>query len=86
MTLEEASGPPIEVWPDNLAAVNVFICLSTQWRTGMTGPTGLDYAAIPEVMRMSSLPRSEWPEVFECIRVMEDAALEQIRKNAKAKK
>lgn len=78
--MEEASGPPVEVWPDNIRAVNVFIAMSTQWRTGMNGATGMDYSALPEVMRMTSIPRRDWSEIFESIRVMEDAALEQMRK------
>lgn len=80
MTVEEAGGEAVEVWPDNLAAVNVFIAMSTQWRTGMNGATGMDYSALPEVMRMTGIPRRDWSELFEAIRVMEDAALEQMRK------
>lgn len=85
MTLEEASGPPIEIWPDNLATVNAFIAMSTQWRTGgMSGlPSGLDYAALPPVLRMTGIPRADWPDVFDGIRVMEDAALEVLRKQKK---
>lgn len=54
--------------------------MSTQWRTGMAGATGLDYVALPAVLRMTSVPRGEWPEVFESIRVLEDAALEVMRR------
>lgn len=54
--------------------------MSTQWRTGMNGATGMDYSALPEVMRMTNIPRRDWPEIFESIRVMEDAALEHMRK------
>lgn len=57
----------------------MFIQLSTQWRTGMSGATGLDYNAIPNVMRLAGVPRADWPETFELIRVMEDAALEKMR-------
>lgn len=41
---------------------------------------GLDYKALPEVLRMTAIPRKEWSEIFDGIRVMEDAALEQIRR------
>lgn len=80
MTLEEASGPAVGIWPDNLAAVNVFIALGTQWRVGMAGATGLDYGAIDPVMRLVGVPRAERLEVFEDLRVLEDAALETMRK------
>jgi hypothetical protein len=66
-------------------AVNTFIAASTQWRTGMAGPTGLDYQAIESTFRMTRVPRSEWPHVFDDLRTMEDAALEQIRLTQKEK-
>lgn len=75
MTIEEAQGDAVELWPDNLYAANVFIAMSTQWRTGMSGATGLDYNAMPMVMKMGRIPAKEWPAVFEDVRVMEDAAL-----------
>lgn len=68
------------MWPDNIAAVNVFIAMGTQWRIAMNGPTGLDYNALPGVMRLCGVARSEWPEVFESIRTLEDAALGIMRK------
>ena len=79
LTLEEASGPAIEIWPDNLLSVNTFIAMLTQWRTGVGGATGLDYGVMPDVMRMTMVPRREWPQVFEDIRIMEDAGLEAMR-------
>ena len=42
----------------------------------MSGPTGLDYNALPGVMRMSGIPRASWGAVFEDLRQMEDAALQ----------
>lgn len=85
--MEEASGPPVEVFPDNLTTVNVFIAMSTQWRTaGMDGVrTGLDYAALPGVLRLMSVKRSEWTEVFEGVRVMEEVALSKLREQNKRK-
>lgn len=80
MTAEEASGPPVEVWPDNMTTVSAFIAMGTQWRIGMNGPTGLDYAALSHVMRMTGVRRAEWPYVFEGVRIMESAALAEIRK------
>ncbi len=83
LTVEEASGPPTEVWPDSVAAANVFICMSTQWRVAMGGATGLDYNALPNVMRLIGVPRMIYQEIFEDIRVMEDAALETMREDKK---
>lgn len=79
MTLEEASGHA-EVWPDNMPAVNVFTAAATQWRVGSAGAYGLDYGVLPDVMRMLGMPRSAWPQTFDDIRLMEDAALAEMRK------
>jgi hypothetical protein len=80
LTEDEASGPPVEVWEENAAAFQVFTAMVTQWRVGMNGPTGLDYAALEPVMRLTGVPRKEWPGVFADLRLMEDAALEEMRK------
>ena len=75
-----------DVWPDNVRAVNAFIAMSTQWRVGMGGPIGLDYAALPTVLRIGSIPRSEWGEIFETIRVLEDVALLTMREQMESKR
>ncbi len=64
-----------EIWPENLLAVNVFIAMATQWRAGMGGPIGLDYNALPAVMRLVGVPRAQWTETFESLRVMEAEAM-----------
>lgn len=70
-----------EIWPDNLQAINVFISMSTQWRSSGFGTTGLDYGALPAVLRMSGIPRAQWSDIFESIRILEDWALHTMRKN-----
>lgn len=82
--MEEASGPPVEVWPDNELAVDLFQDLATQWlRAGMAGvETGLIYASIPAVFQIRGIPRKQWPQLFDDIRVMEDAALDHFMKRA----
>lgn len=67
------------VWPENVPAVNAFIAMSTQWRTGMAGVTGLDYAALPPVLEMTAVARDEWPDVFDGVRTMEAEALRLMR-------
>ena len=78
MTLEEAQGPAIEIWPDNLLAVNTFIAISTQWRVGMNGPTGLDYNVLYKKLDRMNLDHAQYDDMEEDIRAMEDAALGQI--------
>jgi hypothetical protein len=81
LTLEEAEGDPIGVWPDNLPAINVLLAMGTQWRTGFAGITGLDYGALPEVWRRLKIPPAERDQVFQDLRTAEKAALEQVQLN-----
>ncbi|CAG9177761.1 DUF1799 domain-containing protein [Cupriavidus pampae] len=78
MTVSDVAPADVEVWPDNEKALDVFVQMSTQWRVGMNGPVGLDYSVLPFVMRMQRVPRSEHPEVFESVRVMEHAAMDEM--------
>lgn len=79
MTVEEARGEGVGVWPDNIMAVNVFIAMDTQWRIGANGVTGLDYNALPVVMKMSGVPAKDRADVFEDVRTMEDVALMKMK-------
>lgn len=36
----------VYLWPENVAAWQAFHQVQTQWRTGMAGATGLDYAGV----------------------------------------
>lgn len=74
-TLADYPDAAAELWPDNLLAANAFIAISTQWRTGYSGATGLDYNVIPSVFRLIGIPRLEWADTFECVRVMEAEAM-----------
>jgi hypothetical protein len=62
-----------EILPCNWKTVQLFVSLQTQWRVGMNGPTGLDYAAIPIVARGEKI-RLTASRILG-IRVMEGAAL-----------
>jgi hypothetical protein len=84
--VDEASGPPVEVWPDNMNGINAFIAMSTQWRTGYGGAYGLDYSALPAVMDLIGISASERAEAFDDLRTLEDAALEVIREQQARKR
>ena len=66
LTMEEAH-PDVEIWPDNVETVHCFIGLSTQWKSGVNGVTGLDYAAIP--LEMNDVEGKR--EVFRGLQIME---------------
>ena len=73
--MEEATGPPFELWPDNAVAVNVFTAMSTQWNVGPGGAIGFLYASLPEVWRRLKVPIDKRDAVFDDLRVMEAEAL-----------
>ena len=82
LTIEEATqGQVVEVWPDNLLAVNTFVAMSTQWRVGAMGATGLDYTALIDVMKLIGVPAKNRGDVFEDVRTMEDAALKLMKES-----
>ncbi|WP_232916939.1 DUF1799 domain-containing protein [Pseudomonas corrugata] len=75
MTLADIPDEDYEVWPDNWSAFRLFEAMSTQWRTGMGGASGLDYNALPPVASMLGIKRRELSEAFQDIRVMEAEAM-----------
>lgn len=82
MTLEDyAAEFCTEVWPDNAEAVGVFIDLGTQWRVGPRGPYGVDYNVIPMICDLHEIAPSNRNEILQSIRIMESAALSEMRSN-----
>lgn len=79
LTLEDLAADPVEIWPENVQAYELFCAMDTQWRIGMAGPTGLDYAALPMALRMIGAARADWQQLMADIRVMESAALQAMR-------
>ncbi|SIQ99769.1 DUF1799 domain-containing protein [Pseudacidovorax sp. RU35E] len=75
LTLEEASGDPYDIWPDNAEIFRVFAEMETQWNVGFAGATGLKYESLPIVLRMLGIPRATWPDLFQGLRIMESTAL-----------
>lgn len=81
LTLEEAQGPPVEIWPDNLVAIRLFESMSTQWRTGFKGAYGLDYNVLYRKMDRMHLSAEEFDDIESAIGIMEQAALEKMHEN-----
>lgn len=78
-TPEDYAGDDVEVWPENWPAWVLFCEVSTQWRTGMNGPTGLDYSVVFRLMDEEGLKGQDWRGMLQDIRVIESAALVQMR-------
>ena len=71
----------MEVWPENWQAWVLFCQVSTQWRVGMGGATGLDYGAIYPLLDRIAQDAPEWMDLFEDLQVLERAALKQMSDN-----
>ncbi len=82
--LTEADYPEadIAVCSDNWPAVMFFAALGQgSWNMGSSGPTGLRFETFREVRLARGVRMAEWPDLFTQIRVMEQAALEEIYKD-----
>jgi hypothetical protein len=75
----------VMVWPEHGQALELFAALATQWRTGMSGPTGLDYPAIAAVMELQDIAPEDRRERFDEMRVMEREALDVFSDERQAK-
>lgn len=80
LTLDDLDdGSRAEIWPENITATSVFDAMGTQWRISHAGATGLDYSALPAVLRLQGVARAQWADTFECLRVLEDEAMKVMR-------
>jgi hypothetical protein len=70
--------PLCYLWPCNVATFNVWQRIQTQWREGMNGRTGLDYAGVLGFMKtgLGMKPRA-LQEMFSVLQSMESAVLAQ---------
>lgn len=66
---------PWYLWPCNVPTWNLWSRVQTQWRVGMAGATGLDYAGVWAVLHNSRLRPRQARLHFERIQSMERAAL-----------
>jgi hypothetical protein len=70
----------IEILEEHLPAVLLFDEMGTQWRCGPTGAYGLDYNVLFHKLDRMKLNRDEYDELEYQIRILEGAALEEMRK------
>jgi len=66
----------VYLWPDNVRAWSCWQGVQTQWRVGMGGATGLDYAGVRAYLDELGLCGDERREAFAGIQACERATLE----------
>jgi hypothetical protein len=64
------------LWPENVLAWRCWQALQTQWRVGMAGATGLDYAGVRAWLQDAGLTDAERTDVWPGIQACEHATLE----------
>ena len=70
-----------EVWEENWVSVDMLLRCGTQWRTSVGGVTGLDYAAVVEVIKLYKV--DDPTSVLEDIQVMEVTSMTLLNKEKK---
>lgn len=68
------------MWPENWPIWLLWQEMSGQWRVGMNGAYAIDYGCLFARMERMRLSDQRWEEVFHDFRVVESAALDQMRK------
>lgn len=75
-----ASGEDLpELWAEHAEVAAVFGAMQTQWRSGMAGATGLDYAALPIVQQALGVKPAARKAMFGDVQLMEREALKLMR-------
>lgn len=76
-----AAEQALEIWPENLAIIEVFLACSTQWLVDFSGNrTGIRYEALQAVMNMTGVPDAS--DIFAGVQIMERAALAEFARAA----
>lgn len=71
----------MEVWPDCWDAVSFFAAIGPgAWSLGPGGPVGIRPEAFREVRLALGITAAQWREIYPDVRVLEEAAVETMRK------
>lgn len=78
-TAEDYEPEPVEIWPENWPAWQLFCDISGQWRYSFGGKEALDYTPLFVLMNRMNLNDDEWDCMFHDIKAIEYAAIAQMR-------
>ena len=67
------------MWPENWPTLEMFLRCQTQWRVGVNGVIGLDYAAVAWVLKLYEA-EDQHRAMLEDLQVMEGAVLSVLSK------
>lgn len=66
----------VYLWPCNVKVWALWQQVQTQWRVGVGGATGLDYAGVQAHLRAIGLRGKHYSRAWRCIRACEAGSLE----------
>lgn len=84
--IDDQNGKPdvYHIWPENVTLWHLWFCLQTQWRCGLNGREGLDYAGVYAYLRnVARIKARDIAQTFNCLQAMETAALNAWAEKAK---
>lgn len=69
---------PFYLWPENAPVLQLWFAVQTQWQYGPRGQeVGMKYEGVESCMRLQGIPEAERAELFDGLRAMEVAALNE---------
>jgi len=80
--IERQRPDDFAVLEENWEILMFFLRVSTQWRVSMAGPTGLDHGVTLSLLSLYAVEQEKRVEIFEGVRIMEDAALDAMARRA----
>lgn len=77
---EDYETDPVDIWPENEAAFDLFAWLGTQWCMGPGGPVGLNYLVMFAKLDRMDISAAERELLERDVQLMESHALAEMRK------
>lgn len=81
--LARVGGDEFELYPENVAAVRLFMRVRRCWRVVATMQglhyQGLEYGEVRAALELMAVPPERWPDLFDDLQVLEQSALTEIR-------
>lgn len=79
---EDFVEPSFDVWDENWEALNFFIPLSAQLRSGPNGPYALDFSVFFQALDRKGIVGEEFEEYVDKLRIIERAVIAKLQSPA----
>ena len=79
LTPDDFEPEVVEVWPDNMPALDLWDKVGDQWRMGFNGPVALDLIPVFHEMDRMDLECEDYDSLLVDIKVMAAAAMGEMR-------